>query len=249
MHHLTRYFFLLYRKRLPVDYAHRVAESSTVFKRPAMISSTESLSTNVVGEPRKRVRQWHHKTKSGCSSCKFRRIRCPQEKPTCSRCIAAGRECSYGVQPKAWLFETAKEALPVSTTALTVAKPSHYASSSPEEARALQFYLEVTVPAATIYKDYTKDFFAYIIPQVAQTEAAIRHLAVAVATKQEIMSSSNEKAAALSLVQRKHYLASLAALCRGKTKSEEVMLLASALFMILGQFEPQRNRRLRAVFI
>lgn len=34
-------------------------------------------------------------SRNGCGSCKKRRIRCPGEKPSCSRCIADSKVCEY----------------------------------------------------------------------------------------------------------------------------------------------------------
>ncbi|EED14834.1 conserved hypothetical protein [Talaromyces stipitatus ATCC 10500] len=37
-------------------------------------------------------------SRGGCSTCKQRKIRCPENKPKCDRCIADNRVCSYGFQ-------------------------------------------------------------------------------------------------------------------------------------------------------
>ncbi len=60
---------------------------------------------------------------------------------------------------------------------------------------------------------------------------------VAVANKQESLSSDPEQALILSRAQKKYYLASLNALSQGRVSSEEVVLLASALFIILAQLD------------
>ena len=42
---------------------------------------------------RNRTRQFHHKTKGGCITCKSRHVKCDQTRPFCIRCRASHREC------------------------------------------------------------------------------------------------------------------------------------------------------------
>jgi hypothetical protein len=42
---------------------------------------------------RKNGRLGIKKSRSGCVSCKERRVKCDEEKPECKRCILAGRRC------------------------------------------------------------------------------------------------------------------------------------------------------------
>ena len=37
----------------------------------------------------------HKKSRYGCTSCKTRRVKCDEVKPTCSRCMVASRACEY----------------------------------------------------------------------------------------------------------------------------------------------------------
>ena len=194
-----------------------------------------------------RSRQWHSKVKSGCLTCKTRRVKCGEQKPSCSRCLSSGRTCSYGNPPKTKLFEIDLENR-VSATALDLLMPRQNNISNPEEARALQYFLEVTAPAASTYNSHTRDFFAQLIPQVAQSDAAVRHLAVAVASRQESISSGSDNAQTLTRVQTKHYVAALKTLSRDKATSEEIVLLASALFLTLGQMETLEEQRAQSLF-
>ncbi|KAL6931471.1 hypothetical protein ACO0R3_002936 [Hanseniaspora guilliermondii] len=40
-------------------------------------------------------RQYHHKSKNGCDNCKKRRVKCTEEKPSCSKCLKMKHECVY----------------------------------------------------------------------------------------------------------------------------------------------------------
>lgn len=44
-------------------------------------------------EPPKRVRRWHHRGFTGCSTCRRRHVRCDEASPACNNCVRLGREC------------------------------------------------------------------------------------------------------------------------------------------------------------
>ncbi|EEH07089.1 C6 zinc finger domain-containing protein [Histoplasma capsulatum G186AR] len=48
-------------------------------------------------EPTFHSRQPHRKSRSGCSNCKKRRIKCDETKPGCSKCDAYGITCDYSL--------------------------------------------------------------------------------------------------------------------------------------------------------
>lgn len=43
--------------------------------------------------PRKRVRRWHHRGFTGCSTCRRRHVRCDEASPVCNNCVRLGLEC------------------------------------------------------------------------------------------------------------------------------------------------------------
>ncbi|KAJ6781646.1 hypothetical protein PWT90_01396 [Aphanocladium album] len=42
-----------------------------------------------------RLKRWAPKTKTGCITCRNRRVKCDEAKPACARCISAKRKCGY----------------------------------------------------------------------------------------------------------------------------------------------------------
>jgi hypothetical protein len=48
----------------------------------------------------KRQRRWAPKRRTGCGSCKQRRLRCDETKPTCQRCVKDGFDCNWQVEPR-----------------------------------------------------------------------------------------------------------------------------------------------------
>ncbi|BCR93786.1 Zn(II)2Cys6 transcription factor [Aspergillus luchuensis] len=51
------------------------------------------LSAAAAPEKRKRVRRWHHRGFTGCSTCRRRHVRCDEASPSCKNCTRLGLEC------------------------------------------------------------------------------------------------------------------------------------------------------------
>ncbi|KAL6412319.1 hypothetical protein AUP68_04704 [Ilyonectria robusta] len=41
------------------------------------------------------LRRWHHKSRTGCTPCKSRRVKCDEHRPNCGNCTRLGIECEY----------------------------------------------------------------------------------------------------------------------------------------------------------
>lgn len=54
---------------------------------------------------RPRIRRLAPKTRTGCKTCKRRRVKCGEEKPICARCVRLDLTCEGYEVPKPWLFE------------------------------------------------------------------------------------------------------------------------------------------------
>ncbi|OAL35021.1 hypothetical protein AYO20_05736 [Fonsecaea nubica] len=68
----------------------------------------DNKSSLAAPDEKPRVKQLHHKVRSGCITCKRRRIKCDEEKPTCQRCIRSGKVCLGYDPPRAWIFDVVK---------------------------------------------------------------------------------------------------------------------------------------------
>ncbi|RAL07073.1 Zn(II)2Cys6 transcription factor domain-containing protein [Aspergillus homomorphus CBS 101889] len=51
------------------------------------------ISSRLNKSGRPRLKQWAPKVKSGCITCRIRRIKCDETKPSCTRCTSTGRNC------------------------------------------------------------------------------------------------------------------------------------------------------------
>lgn len=103
---------------------------------------------------------------------------------------------------KTWLFvsETEKQHLgatvaPSPPTSL----PLYYMQAS--EMRALAFFREQTTPSLSAFSKFTTNFWMQLIPQVSETESAVRHMAIALASRQELLYCSPERLQHLSMIR------------------------------------------------
>lgn len=89
-------------------------------------------------------RQFHGKTRHGCKTCKARKVRCGQEKPTCANCSRLSRDCAYadtiGTSPSSG--STLNPAA-LSPTKLAPSQSPQSASSTPDPTLSYIFGLEL----------------------------------------------------------------------------------------------------------
>ncbi|KAH8687994.1 hypothetical protein BGZ60DRAFT_522622 [Tricladium varicosporioides] len=109
-------------------------------------------------------------SKTGCITCKIRRVKCGEEKPFCKRCTSTGRKCDGYAPPK--------------TPEPTLSRsPSRCLSSSPEmdpmEQRLLYFFRTFTAPKLSGY--FSADFWQRRVLQASDVEPSIRHAVIAIA--------------------------------------------------------------------
>ncbi|KAI1309181.1 hypothetical protein F5Y03DRAFT_74134 [Xylaria venustula] len=159
------------------------------------------------------------KVRTGCRTCKVRKVKCDEEKPFCKRCTTTGRKCDgYGPPP--------------TSSALTWHRPRHLFPNvhDTSERRCLQYFIEVAAPVLSGPLD--PYFWTHLVLQFSQMEPAVRHSVVAVSSLYEqvhhhhmILPQSDD-----SLVLS-HYNAAIRHL---KTvKSESLVLLVCILFVCI----------------
>ncbi|KAI7287423.1 hypothetical protein KC345_g566 [Hortaea werneckii] len=112
------------------------------------------------------------KTRTGCSTCKIRRVKCDEAKPECNRCTSTGRKCDgYEIPPRR-NRALAAQTTPSPQPCLEVARGSQ------DELRALEFFHVRTAPGLSSYFD--ADFWTRLVVQISSSEPSIRHAMVAV---------------------------------------------------------------------
>ncbi|KAF4460914.1 Transcriptional regulatory moc3 [Fusarium albosuccineum] len=117
------------------------------------------------------------RVKSGCRTCKIRRIKCDEARPACSRCVSTGRKCDgYGV----WTADPTKSRLPATLQGPSVARNVH-------ERHSFDWFLSRT--SKKIPGVFEPEFWKTLVLQASATEPAVFHAAVALgaAHKREML--------------------------------------------------------------
>ena len=68
-------------------------EIHSVVCPPSSTPQPQLSATTHPPEKRKRVRRWHHRGFTGCSTCRRRHVRCDEASPSCKNCTRLGLEC------------------------------------------------------------------------------------------------------------------------------------------------------------
>ncbi|PSR79739.1 hypothetical protein BD289DRAFT_348690, partial [Coniella lustricola] len=121
------------------------------------------------------------KSRTGCYTCKARKVKCDEGKPGCLRCASARRPCSYPPPP--------------------VGQAAVFYGMDQTEVRALDFFREQVAPVLSMHSN--KDFWRDFVCQVAHEQPAVRHSLVCISSLYEglddtvpgSMSVSREKVA------------------------------------------------------
>jgi hypothetical protein len=64
-------------------------------KKAAMTPSKTTATEGKAASDANRQRRAHKKSRRGCSSCKFRRVKCDEKRPACHKCRDFGVACTY----------------------------------------------------------------------------------------------------------------------------------------------------------
>ncbi|CAK7230960.1 hypothetical protein SCUCBS95973_007750 [Sporothrix curviconia] len=119
----------------------------------------------------KRTRESTSKVRTGCSTCKARRVKCDEAKPVCRRCAVGSRKCTYTA------VQTASPPRNVITVYLPPApvqrQPALFASDAD-----LDFFHQRI--AASLNGQQGSGFWGRLVLQLAHIEPCIRHAVAAV---------------------------------------------------------------------
>ncbi|ENH71192.1 Transcriptional regulatory protein moc3 [Fusarium oxysporum f. sp. cubense race 1] len=125
-------------------------------------------------------RAYHPKVKTGCQTCRIRRVKCDEGKPVCVRCTSTGRTCDGYTLPPSSSYSSSTSTSPSpqssdsynATADLKLILPRQ----SPEEVRSYRFFLEVTAPS--LAGAFYADFWLAEVPRVCMSDAAIWHAVI-----------------------------------------------------------------------
>lgn len=150
----------------------------------------------------------------------------------CQKCRVGNRRCVYSEAPS--IIESSPAALRKSEPSTALTRPERQ-----EDKRALRFFLERTAPVMSAFGPLTKSFWQLAVPQLAASAASVRHIAIAVASRQEKnIKPTTIEAARLQLLEKEHYTSGLSCITKAPNFGDvEILLVSSALFIAYGNFE------------
>ncbi|OBR02725.1 C6 zinc finger domain protein [Colletotrichum higginsianum IMI 349063] len=109
------------------------------------------------------------KVKTGCRTCKARKVKCDETKPKCKRCITSGRQCAG--------YEPALE------HGLSWYRPQQLTAHDQREGRAFQFFSHMVGPVLSGPMDAY--FWTHLVVQFSHFEPAVRHAVLAISSLYE----------------------------------------------------------------
>ncbi|KAK7180256.1 C6 zinc finger domain protein [Paraphaeosphaeria sporulosa] len=123
--------------------------------------------------------------KTGCITCKVRRVRCDEQKPECNRCVSTGRKCD-GYQPiSPRNSPSGSHQITSSTSTEALRKQLRIAlpKKNDQEIRSFRYFLDVTAP--TIAGVFEAEFWLTYIPRACHLDSTIWHAVVALGAVHE----------------------------------------------------------------
>ncbi|KAK6443461.1 hypothetical protein LTR95_000288 [Oleoguttula sp. CCFEE 5521] len=168
----------------------RLTPTSAKPTRSPTSSSTSESSADALPAPVKKTRLGKPKVKTGCKTCKIRRVKCDETKPACDRCTVTGRTCDgYAeVLPK-------KPARP-DTRTVVIFRSIDTMQGDRTERRALDFFTKWTAPQLAGFFD--RHIWQQMVVKIGSSEPSIRHAMIALGS----LSESREKSIVASPLRR-----------------------------------------------
>ncbi|KID99250.1 C6 zinc finger domain protein, partial [Metarhizium majus ARSEF 297] len=113
------------------------------------------------------------KVRTGCLTCKKRKVKCDETRPACNRCTSTGRTCDgYMPPPPGCMSWDRLLSAPVP------ASPSPCPEADDLELRGLAFYQQIVAPALCGPLD--SSFWTKLVAQMVHAEPATRHAVLAI---------------------------------------------------------------------
>ncbi|KAL6884120.1 hypothetical protein HDV57DRAFT_445900 [Trichoderma longibrachiatum] len=140
----------------------------------------------------KRRRTGKPKVRTGCVTCKIRRIKCDEQKPACQKCISTGRTCDgyqATTKPKATRKPgfsqqlSSSSSIHSSASSLTLLRPlvTNF-SGDVVESQYIRQFLPLAEDLVGITHMHNTFFWGHVVPEYCFTSKAVRHAIVALSS-------------------------------------------------------------------
>ncbi|KAL2691407.1 hypothetical protein Neosp_001792 [[Neocosmospora] mangrovei] len=162
------------------------------------------------------------KVKTGCLTCKSRKVKCDEAWPKCKRCTSTGRTCD-GYRPP-----------PVGSLSWDVLlrpQPRVLASADGRETRSLSYFHRAVAPV--ISGPFDGSFWTHFVTQVAHAEPAARHAVMAISSLYENFDPSVSGVATMDRFALFHYNQAIKRLVEDPAPDMDLVLLVCILFICI----------------
>lgn len=180
------------------------------------------------------ARKGSRKVRTGCLTCKARKVKCDEGKPHCNRCIHTGRKCDgYNVSKQ--------------TPGLLWHRPRQLFQSvdGAGESRALQFFCEKTAQFLSGATD--PYFWTHLVMQFSNFEPAVRHSVVAISSLYEQFHIDEAAHSGVELrnnsLALQHYNAAIREL--KTTDNQPLVLLVCILFICIEFLQSNKDAAIK----
>lgn len=135
-------------------------------------------------KPGQRKRAFKPKSKTGCATCKLRRLKCDETKPECLKCVTSGRKCEGYPTTNSTTnaIADAKYTAPQFQDPITSLIKVHG-----EYSRGFQFFFERTLD--DINSIFPESLWSTTVPTLSQSEPSIKHAVLALSDFHENFAS------------------------------------------------------------
>ncbi|KAJ5605483.1 hypothetical protein N7510_008264 [Penicillium lagena] len=172
-------------------------------------------------------------SKNGCVTCKIRHVKCGEERPTCVQCTSTGRKCDGYVDASQRQLRRRREGpslpLKVSPESRLVLVPG-----TRQERDFLNMFSTETCHSLSGL--FHSDLWLYYIPQLSQTQPAIRHAVAAVSAAHKCLLApvtETEKTSNFALEQYNKAIRALLDSSHPRFSNLDLTLITCALFVCL----------------
>ncbi|KAL3594305.1 hypothetical protein FPOAC2_08613 [Fusarium poae] len=163
-------------------------------------------------------REGTQRVKTGCRTCKTRKIKCDETWPKCKRCTTARRVCDgYDAPPVGSLSWD---------LLLRAPQPRLIPVTNAREVRCLSFFHHVVAPALS--GPFDGSFWTYFVARMTHAEPAARHSVLAISQLFEDYEYSKPSVDRFAIV---HYNTAINLLVHGPPPSVDTVLLVCVLFI------------------
>ncbi|KIX03565.1 uncharacterized protein Z518_07118 [Rhinocladiella mackenziei CBS 650.93] len=169
-----------------------------------------------------RQKAFSHKVRTGCITCKRRRVKCDEGKPYCQTCLKGKRRCLGYAVPKANIFTVATQKKQANrppsppwpgvdgNPILLLAPRIHFGTQ--EENRSLEHWLLKTSPMLSHYGPMG-DFYTAVVPRFAWQSPVIKHMLLSLSlTHEKFVRGVTLASADMTSRAVSHYIAAITAI-------------------------------------